>query len=196
MKTTVSFLVLFLSFHAFAQNFKPATLRSILLEQLRTTHNEKDWFVPISVAVEGLTAEQASWKDGSGNHSVGQLSNHLLFWNKRELLKFKGEPEEKFSGNNDETFNNFDSKKWSDTVKQLDQVMMELEKLVELWMTTSYKPWRQKSRTSARTMRITWARSFLSESCKAPGIPRRALSNAFRHGTIAPYPILPRCSNP
>jgi len=131
MKTIVAFLVLFLSFHAYAQTPKPATLRSILLEQLRTTHNEKDWFVPISVAVEGLTAEQASWKDGSGNHSVGQLSNHLLFWNKRELLKFKGEPEEKFSGNNDETFNNFDSKKWTDTVKQLDQVMMELEKLVE-----------------------------------------------------------------
>ena len=131
MKTIVAFLVLSLSFHASAQNPKPATLRSILLEQLRTTHNEKDWFVPISVAVEGLTAEQASWKDGSGNHSVGQLSNHLLFWNKRELLKFKGEPEEKFSGNNDETFNNFDSKKWSDTVKQLDQVMIELEKLVE-----------------------------------------------------------------
>ena len=131
MKTVVTFLVLFLSFHAYSQTAKPATLRSILLEQLRTTHNEKDWFVPISVAVEGLTAEQASWKDGSGNHSVGQLSNHLLFWNKRELLKFKGEPEEKFSGNNDETFNNFDSKKWSDTVKQLDQVMIELEKLVE-----------------------------------------------------------------
>ena len=131
MKTIVAFLVLSLSFRAYAQNPKPATLRSILLEQLRTTHNEKDWFVPISVAVEGLTAEQASWKDGSGNHSVGQLSNHLLFWNKRELLKFKGEPEEKFSGNNDETFNNFDSKKWSDTVKQLDQVMIELEKLVE-----------------------------------------------------------------
>jgi hypothetical protein len=96
MKTIIAFLVLFLSFQTYAQTPKPATLRSILLEQLRTTHNEKDWFVPISVAVEGLTAEQASWKDGGGNHSVGQLTNHLLFWNKRELLKFKGEPEEKF----------------------------------------------------------------------------------------------------
>jgi hypothetical protein len=27
-------------------------------------------------------------------HSVGQLTNHLLFWNRRELAKFKGEPEE------------------------------------------------------------------------------------------------------
>jgi len=132
MKTVIVFLVLLLSFHANAQNPKPATLRSVLLEQLRTTHNEKDWFVPINVAVEGMTAEQANWKDGSsGNHSVGQLTYHLLFWNQRELAKFKGEPEAKFSGNNEETFNNFDAKKWADTTKQLDQVMTDLEKIVE-----------------------------------------------------------------
>src|ERR1700739_4131167 len=104
MEIAITVLALSLSFHAFAEGLKPLTLRSILLEQLRTTHNEKDWFVPIDVAVKGLTAEQASWKDGSGNHSVGQLTNHLLFWNRRELAKFKGEPEAKFSGNNDETF--------------------------------------------------------------------------------------------
>jgi hypothetical protein len=134
MKTMVALLVLSLSFSASAESPKPpkpATLRSILLEQLRTTHSEKDWFVPINVAVEGLTAQQASWKDSSGNHSVGQLTYHLLFWNRRELAKFKGEPLEKFGGNNEETFNNFDSKKWNDTVQQLDQVMTELEKLVE-----------------------------------------------------------------
>jgi uncharacterized damage-inducible protein DinB len=131
MKTVIVLLALSLSFHAYAQSPKPATLRSVLLEQLRTTHTEKDWFVPINVAVEGVTAEQANWKDASGNHSVGQLTYHLLFWNRRELAKFKGEPETKFSGNNEETFNNFDSKKWNDTTKELDQVMTELEKIVE-----------------------------------------------------------------
>jgi uncharacterized damage-inducible protein DinB len=131
MKTVIVLLALYLSFHAYGQSPKPATLRSVLLEQLRTTHNEKDWFVPVNVAVEGLTAEQANWKDGSGNHSVGQLTYHLLFWNRRELAKFKGQPEAKFSGNNEETFDNFDSKKWNDTTKELDQVMTELEKIVE-----------------------------------------------------------------
>jgi uncharacterized damage-inducible protein DinB len=141
MKIAIAFLVLSLSFHAYAESPKAVTLRSILLEQLRTTHNEKDWFVPIDVAVEGLTAEQANWKDGSGNHSVGQLTNHLLFWNRRELAKFKREPEAKFSGNNDETFNNFDAKKWNDTVKQLDQVMTELESLVETADDTKLQTW-------------------------------------------------------
>ena len=131
MTSLLTLIVLSLSFQLYAETPKPVTLRSILLEQLRTTHNEKDWFVPIDVAVEGLTAEQATWKDGSGNHSVGQLINHLLFWNARELAKFKGEPPEKYSGNNDETFNNFDAKKWDETCKRLDAVMTELEKLVE-----------------------------------------------------------------
>jgi hypothetical protein len=131
MKIVVTLLVVLLSLPSFAQNSKAVTLRSILLEQLHTTHDQKDWFVPIDVAVDGLTAEQATWKDGSGNHSVGQLTYHLLFWNQREVEKFKGEPEKKFSGNNDETFNDFNTKKWNDTVKQLNHVMSDLEKLVE-----------------------------------------------------------------
>jgi uncharacterized damage-inducible protein DinB len=132
MKLLFVCLVLSLAFNASAQDEKKApTLKSILLEQLRTTHNQKDWFVPANTAVEGLTPEQASWQDGKGNHSIGQLANHLVFWNQEELAKFKGEPPVKFSGNNDETFNNFDSKKWADTTKQLDQVMTDLEKIVE-----------------------------------------------------------------
>ena len=119
------------SAHAQDQKAPPATLKGILLEQLRTTHNDKDWFVPPSVAIEGLTAEQAAWKDSSGNHSIGQLANHLVFWNSRELARFKGEQPPKFDGNNDETFNSFDAKSWAATVQQLDRVMTDLEKFVE-----------------------------------------------------------------
>jgi uncharacterized damage-inducible protein DinB len=109
----------------------PSTLKGVLLEQLRTTHNVKDWFVPANTAVEGLTAEQAKWSDGKGNHSVGQLTYHLVFWNKSELAKFKGEKPPAFSGNNDETFNNFNAEQWSALVRDLDQVMTDWEKAVE-----------------------------------------------------------------
>ena len=43
----------------------------------------------------------------------------------------KGENPKKFTGDNEETFTKFDEKQWNDTVKQLDQVMTDLEKLVE-----------------------------------------------------------------
>ena len=117
----------------FAQGQKApqkATLKSILLEQLRSTHNKAEWFVPANTAVAGLTAEQASWTDGKGNHSVGQLVNHLIFWDRRNLEKFEGKPVEKYNGNNDETFTSFNSKQWSAAVKQLDEVMTEWENAV------------------------------------------------------------------
>ncbi|MCC7156585.1 MAG: DinB family protein [Bryobacterales bacterium] len=109
----------------------PSTLRGVLLEQLQTTHNKKDWFVPVMTALEGLTAGQASWKDPSGGHSAGQLANHLLFWNSQTLAKLKGEKPAAFSGNNDETFNRFDAKLWRQTVTHLDQVLGDIEKLVQ-----------------------------------------------------------------
>ncbi len=125
-------LVLLLSLPSSAQSQQPpATLRSLLLHELHTTHNQADWFVPISVAVDGLTAEQASWQPPAGGHSAGQLTYHLLFWNRRNLLRLKGETQEKFSGDNEQTFVRFDNKQWNDTVKQLDHVMTDLEKLVE-----------------------------------------------------------------
>jgi hypothetical protein len=108
------------------QQQKPApTLRSILLAQLHSTHDKSDWFVCGNVAVANVTP------DGKGNHSVGQLTYHLVFWNQRALQNFRGHAPAKFSGNNDETFNNFDAKTWNDTVHQLDQVMTDLEKTVE-----------------------------------------------------------------
>ena len=132
MKRLVFLLLLSLTFRAYGQDPKsPTTLKGVLLEQLHTTHNQKDWFVGANTAVEGLTAEQAKWTDGKGNHSVGQLVNHLVFWDSEELAKFKGEPAVKFDGNNDETFNSFDSKQWDATVKKLDQVLADWEKAVE-----------------------------------------------------------------
>ena len=129
-KLQFAMLLLFASLPAIAQKQPPQTLRAVLLEQLRTTHDEKDWFVPVHIAIEGITPEQARWKDKSGNHSVGQLANHLLFWNQRELMKFKGMKAAPFSGNNEETFNDFDSKTWNATVQKLDAVLKELEDFV------------------------------------------------------------------
>jgi hypothetical protein len=86
-------LALAFTFNAGAQT--PAakaapTLRSVLLDQLRSTHDKSDWFVCANVAVANLTPEQANWKDGKGNHSVGQLTYHLVFWNQRALQNFRG----------------------------------------------------------------------------------------------------------
>lgn len=132
MRKPMATLLLFvLSVPVFAQDKKPTNLRDVLLAELRSTHNSEEWFVPANIAVKGLTAEQANWTDGKGNHSVGQLAYHLVFWNRQNLARLKGETPQKFSGNNDDTFSNFDAKSWSEVVQQLDQVLSDLEKWVE-----------------------------------------------------------------
>lgn len=116
----------------------PPTLRSTLLSQLRSTHNQADWFVPVNTAVAGLTAEQAKWIptnaagkiDPNANHSVGMLAYHLLFWNTNSLAKLKGEKAPPVPSNNDETFNQFDAATWTKTVHDLDAVLTALEDLV------------------------------------------------------------------
>jgi hypothetical protein len=130
-KRVAIFVLFLLAGPAFGQEKKPVTLKSALLQQLKDTHTNSNWFVCANVAVAGLTPEQANWTDGKGNHSVGQLTYHIWYWNKRNLDKMKGEKLEKFSGNNDETFNNFDAKSWNETVQKMDAVLTELEKMVE-----------------------------------------------------------------
>ena len=125
-------IVLFLSLGwlSYGQTSKPpATLKGILLEQLRSTHNQADWFVPVNTALKGVTAEQANWKDRSGNHSIKELADHLIFWDGRYLQKFKGEQTAKFSGNNEEAFRGSES--WDATARKLDSVLTDWEKAVE-----------------------------------------------------------------
>ena len=169
-----SIMALIFSCASFAQNQpQPATLRSILLHELVTTHNQADWFVPINTAVEGLTPEQANWQPAGGGHSAGELTYHLLFWNRLNLERLQGKSPGKFSGNNDETFTKFDDKQWTDTVKQLDQVMTDLESWSNPPMIKNWHQSRPRFRISALTTLTMSDRLFTCASCKARGIRKK-----------------------
>jgi len=130
MKYLLTAITILFGCHAMAQKDSTPTLRSILLEQLKTTHNAKDWFVPASNAVEGLTAEQANWKDSTGNHSIAQLTTHLVFWDLQTLDKFNGKKPAAFNGDNNETFSPVTEKTWAETVQKLDSVLAAWEMAV------------------------------------------------------------------
>src|ERR1041385_3888358 len=126
MKNWMLLLVLFFSVSALAQQSgtqkSPADLRKFLLTQLQETHNQKNWFVSEKEAVEGLTPQQAAWSDGK-NHSVGQLVQHLNFWNSYNLAAFKGEKPQGPAGNDNSNTFKFDAKQWNAALKQFDSVM-------------------------------------------------------------------------
>lgn len=131
MKYCLSLLFVLMAFGIQAQQDSIPTLRSILLEQLKTTHNVKDWFVPPTIAVAGLTAEQANWKDNSYNHTIAQLTTHLIFWNKQILDKFNNAKPDAFSGDNKETFSPVTEASWNAIVQQLDSLLTAIEVAVQ-----------------------------------------------------------------
>src|SRR4030095_3515247 len=104
------------------------TAKEIILEQMASCHNQKNWFVPLSDALAGLTAEQASWNNGDENHSIWQIVNHLIFWNERWLMRFRGEVPQTMEGENSGTFSGAGRKdEWRNSVKKLDEVLTEWE---------------------------------------------------------------------
>ena len=141
MKLLTVALVIALAVQAGAQEKPTPTLRSVLIDQLRSTHSKTQDFVCFDVAVANLTDQQAGWTDGKGNHSVGQLTYHLLFWTRRDLQNLRGVTPAKFNGNNDQTFTDFDPKQWSDTVRQLDQTLTDIEKLVSSASDEQFAKW-------------------------------------------------------
>ncbi len=141
MKKLLSIILLLTAATVYAQNEAAPTLKSILLQQLKTTHNVEDWFVPVNIALEGLTPAQALWRDSSGNHSIAQLANHLIFWNEQQLAKFQGATPAAFDGNNDETFSGLDKTTWDAAVKTLDSVLTAWEKAIEAADENKLKDW-------------------------------------------------------
>jgi len=87
--------------------------------------------VPLNFAIQGLTSEQANWKDSTDNHSICQLVSHLTFWNERILIAFQGNTPPDFNDNNDETFLKYCNIDWKVSVSKLDSVQTEWENAVK-----------------------------------------------------------------
>jgi hypothetical protein len=132
MKILFSFLLVSgFSFFANAQTKAPLTLKEVLLNQLRATHNKAAWYAPLNVSIAGLSAEQANWKEKGADHSIAELTTHIIFWNQNLMNKFLNQPTPKFSGDNKETFAPVDKDSWPATVKKADSLMSSWEAAIE-----------------------------------------------------------------
>lgn len=103
------------------------TTKELFLDQFNACYDEENWFKPLKETLDGLTSEQATWNDGSSNHSILQLVHHLIFWNERYLFRFKDIPlTEMKKSDIDPTFE-INEKDWELTLKKLDEVMSGLQ---------------------------------------------------------------------
>lgn len=105
------------------------TGKEIILEQMAACHYKKNWFVPLKDALKGMKAAQAMEGVHGDGHSVWQIVNHILFWNERLLIRFRGEVPPKMEIDNSGTFsgNSGSEEEWENTLRKLYLVMEELE---------------------------------------------------------------------
>lgn len=127
----LSFILLLLAASACVKKNDTQLARDILLEELSNNHRKKDWYVPLGVAIEGLTDAQASQKDSLDDHSIKQLVSHLAFWNERILIDFKGDPVPSFDDNNEATFFMFEDIEWNLVVEKMDSIQSDWTRTLE-----------------------------------------------------------------
>lgn len=129
MKTSKPNLYLLISIFilGISSHLRGQEMNSFLTKQLEYSHSNENWFPPIAIAVEGLDASQASWKDESGNHSISQLVSHLVFWNERILMSMQEKQVPSFTEDNAVTFNKFTDQEWSELTIKLDEILSQIE---------------------------------------------------------------------
>ncbi len=110
---------------------KDTNLKSLLIEQLKNSHENQEWFVPTKIAIDDITAEQSSWKDSSENHSIGELVFHLYFWNEMNLRAFNGEDMTDFNVDNEITFKKYSDTEWKTAIRKLDSIQKEWELMIK-----------------------------------------------------------------
>lgn len=131
MKRVITTTILGLMFLSCSEKNNESNIKLLLVEQLKNTHTNQEWFVPTKKAIEGLTLEQSNWKNGTENHSIGELVSHLIFWNEMNLKAFKGEEIAEFKDDNKETFKKNNGQDWKNATKKLDSIQTEWERLTE-----------------------------------------------------------------
>ncbi len=130
MRTWLTIVMVFIILSCNAQK-ETSNIKSVLLQQLKYTHTEQDWFVPINIAIQDVSVEQSNWRDSTDNHSIGQLVSHLIFWNERVLTAFVGNTPPEFKEDNKVTFNKYNEMEWPLAIKKLDSIQTAWEHLVE-----------------------------------------------------------------
>ncbi|MCG7381862.1 DinB family protein [Paenibacillus sp. ACRRY] len=103
------------------------TATDLLLIQKDSTWNQIDWIVPLSKAIEGLTAEQAAWVPPSGGSSIWQMVNHMYYYNHRLLNRLEGTtPSQPPADSNVSTFGDSgdpqDNEGWNQLMQDLNTV--------------------------------------------------------------------------
>ena len=106
----------------------------LLVKVLDSTYDKENWYAPFKDAIEGLTAQQASWKPpGEATKSIWENVNHLIYYKERLASNMEGR-EWKNPLDGGETFfltgQSDDDHKWLRVVERAENAQRNLREIV------------------------------------------------------------------
>jgi uncharacterized damage-inducible protein DinB len=105
----------------------------LLLAQMDHTYQEGGWFVPLEVALKGLTAAEATWRPAQGAHSIWEIVSHMTYWKEIYVARINGEPPPAKRVSNEETFEtgSVDEADWEQTISRFHASSRALRAIAE-----------------------------------------------------------------
>lgn len=106
----------------------------MFLNVLDKTFNKESWFAPLKDSIEGISAEQASWRpSGEATKSIWENVNHLLYYKEKIVAILEGsEWTQNLDG--DQTFfftePTNDVNEWKKVVERLENTSCSLRQLL------------------------------------------------------------------
>jgi uncharacterized damage-inducible protein DinB len=98
------------------------SIREILIEQLKSVHDENRWFVCFNYAIKNLEPGQAKEKREDQPYSIAEIVQHLYFYNERYMSRFRGEEVPERPRHYD-TFQNHGGIEWEVRISDFQMVM-------------------------------------------------------------------------
>jgi uncharacterized damage-inducible protein DinB len=104
----------------------------VLSDQLLANANDPSWYIPFSDSVENLSEEQAFWKPNEDCNSIGEIVQHLLYWNQTWQTRYQkchvnAVPS---IGNNNKSFIIPENHTFNDLKKRLLEVLLRWQGLL------------------------------------------------------------------
>ncbi|MFE1245149.1 DinB family protein [Fictibacillus sp. NPDC058756] len=106
----------------------------LLLNVLDSTYEKESWYAPLKHAIEGITAEQATWRPaGEATKTIWENVNHLIYYKERLVSNMQGiDWANNLDG--DQTFSlteqSNDDAEWKKIVKRAEDVYNNLRQLL------------------------------------------------------------------
>lgn len=117
-------------------------LRAVLLHHLDYTFLKEAWQPSLSMALDGVTHDEARWKPGPERHSIWQIIRHIALWKRATLDAWSGARPLYIAGQGetphaaeleraDWAAADGDEAAWQADVRMLNEISTEIRRLAE-----------------------------------------------------------------